>query len=55
MANSNLVEVTKETADTVILEQYLRYRVNQNDQMNPEFIILLNKVSSCEEKLTEIC
>ena len=41
MANSNLVEVTMETADTVIFREYLRYRANQNDQIKPEFIILL--------------
>ena len=41
MANSNLVEVTMETADMLLLEQYLRYRANQNNQINPEFIILL--------------
>ena len=35
MANSNLVKVGIETADTVIV------RVNQNNQMKPEFIILL--------------
>ena len=41
MSNSNLVEVTMETADTVIFREYLRYRANQNDQIKPEFIILL--------------
>ena len=41
MTNSNLVEVTMETADTVIFREYLRYRANQNDQIKPEFIILL--------------
>ena len=35
MANSNLVKVGIETADTAIV------RVNQNNQMKPEFIILL--------------
>ena len=41
MDNSNSVEGTMETVDTVIFRAYLRYVANQNTQMKPEIIILL--------------
>ena len=41
MANSNLVEVTMEKAEMLFIKQYIRHGANQNNQMKPEFIILL--------------
>ena len=41
MDNSNSVEGTMETVDTVIFWAISEIRANQNVQMKPEFIILL--------------
>ena len=41
MANSNLVEALWKQLTLLFLEQYLRCEANQNDQMKPEFKILL--------------